>query len=85
MAGCISEGVPPPRKTLDTVRPGVRAATCAISRPEGREKARLVDGRVADVAVEVAIGAFRGAERPVHVDAEARVAGRVVRRLSVQS
>ncbi|GJE60415.1 hypothetical protein MPOCJGCO_2527 [Methylobacterium trifolii] len=46
--------------------------------PEGGQVARLVHGGVADVAVEVAIGALRGAEGPVQVDAEARVAGRMV-------
>jgi hypothetical protein len=45
---------------------------------ERRQEARLVDGPVPDVAVEVAIGALRQAERPVHVDAEARIAGGVV-------
>src|SRR5262249_4935299 len=29
--GCISDGVPPPNKMLDTVRPGARAAIAAIS------------------------------------------------------
>ena len=33
-------------------------------------KSLLVDRRVADMAVEIAIRAFRQAERPVHVDAE---------------
>ena len=37
---------------------------------EGLSEALFVDGRVSDVAVEVAIGAFRQAKRPVHVDAE---------------
>ena len=36
--GSISEGVPPPRKTLDTVRPGVRAAMWAISRRKAATK-----------------------------------------------
>ena len=30
--GSISDGVPPPRKMLDTVRPGARSAVVAISR-----------------------------------------------------
>ena len=38
---------------------------------EGRREALLVDRLVADMAVEVAIGAFGRAERPVHIDAEA--------------
>ena len=37
---------------------------------KGAGKALLVDRRVADMAVEIAIRAFRQAERPVHVDAE---------------
>ena len=50
---------------------------CAPPWPRSRRlKARanrvLVDGGVADMAVEVAIRAFRQAERPVHVDAEGR-------------
>jgi hypothetical protein len=73
VAGCIREGVPPPKKTLVTVRPGAMAATWAISRESG-EEARLVDALHPHMAVEVAIGAFRQAERPVDVDAKARVA-----------
>ena len=37
---------------------------------EGAGKALFVDRGMADMAVEVAIRAFRQAERPVHVDAE---------------
>ncbi len=37
---------------------------------EGADEALLVDGRMANMAVEVAIRTFRQAERPVHVDAE---------------
>ena len=37
---------------------------------KGARKAFLVDRRVPDMAVEIAIRAFRQAERPVHVDAE---------------
>ena len=37
---------------------------------KGACKARFVDRRMPDVAVEIAIRAFRQAERPVHVDAE---------------
>ena len=61
-----------------TVRPGARAAVVAISRAKARGEARLVDRRVADVAVEVAIRALRQAERPVHVDAEGRFARRCI-------
>ena len=39
---------------------------------ERAHEARLVDAAVAHVAVEVAIGALRQAERPVHVDGEGR-------------
>jgi hypothetical protein len=38
VAGCISEGVPPPRKMLVTVRPGTRAAVAAISVSNARRK-----------------------------------------------
>ena len=72
VAGCISDGVPPPKKTLDTARPGASEAMCASSRRKAAQKARLVDAAGAHVAVEVAVGALGGAERPVHVDAEAR-------------
>src|SRR5262249_16689606 len=37
---------------------------------EGPHMARLVDGGMAHMAVEVAVGALGEAERPVHVDAE---------------
>jgi hypothetical protein len=29
--GCIKDGVPPPKKMVDTVRPGTRCAVAAIS------------------------------------------------------
>ena len=38
MTGCISEGVPPPKKIVDTVRPGTRAAVAAISASNARTK-----------------------------------------------
>src|SRR5258708_28912634 len=38
VSGCIRDGVPPPRKMLDTVRPGVRAAVEAISVSNARRK-----------------------------------------------
>ena len=41
---------------------------------EGGHEAWLVDRLVADMAVEVAIGAFGRAERPVQIDAETRLA-----------
>jgi hypothetical protein len=37
-AGCISDGVPPPKKIVDTVRPGTRAAVAAISASNARTK-----------------------------------------------
>ena len=43
---------------------------------ERREVAPFVNGRAAHMAVEVAIGTFRQAERPVHIDPEAGVGGR---------
>ena len=45
-------------------------------RHTGIDEARLVDGGVAHMAVEVAIRAFRQAERPMDVDAECRIVGR---------
>jgi hypothetical protein len=36
--GCINDGVPPPRKMLDTVRLGTRAAVLAISVANARRK-----------------------------------------------
>ena len=36
--GCISDGVPPPKKIVDTVRPGTRAAVAAISVSKARTK-----------------------------------------------
>ena len=56
---------------LVTSRGPVRARIVASSRREGRGEALLVDRLVADMAVEVAIGAFGRAERPVDIDAEA--------------
>ena len=44
---------------------------------EQRRAPRLLIHTGADVAVEVAIRAFRLAEGPVHVDAEAGILGRV--------
>ncbi len=38
VAGCISDGVPPPKKIVDTVRPGARAAVVAISAVNARTK-----------------------------------------------
>ncbi len=38
---------------------------------KGPGKARLIDRLVPDMAVEIAIGALRGTERPVQIDAEA--------------
>ncbi len=38
VAGCISDGVPPPKKIVETVRPGARAAVAAISAAKARTK-----------------------------------------------
>jgi hypothetical protein len=38
VAGCISDGVPPPKKMDETVRPGTRAAVVAISAVKARTK-----------------------------------------------
>src|SRR4051794_12334806 len=46
--------------------------------PERRDEARLVHRLMPHMAVEIAIGAFGQAERPVQVNAEARVARRMV-------
>ena len=77
VSGFMSEGVPPPKKMLVTVAAGMRAAQWAISAREGREKALLVHRLVANMAVEVAIGAFGGAERPVHIHTKARIPRRM--------
>ncbi len=42
-------------------------------RAKGFDEAILVDIATAHVAVEIAVGAFRQAERPMHIDAEARI------------
>ena len=60
---------------LETRRGPVRCAVCSSSRRKAATKARLVDAAEAYVTVEVAVWALLGAERPVHVDAEARVVG----------
>ena len=73
VAGRISDGVPPPKKMLPTLRPGASSAQCAQLAQVGGEEARLVDAARAHMAVEVAVGALGGAERPMHVDAEAGV------------
>ena len=54
-------------------RPGKRAHMGDFTQETGDE-AFLVDRLVADMAVEVAIGAFGRAERPVQIDAETRLA-----------
>jgi len=36
VAGCISEGVPPPKKMVETTRPGTRAAVAASSAANAR-------------------------------------------------
>ena len=73
VAGSISEGVPPPKKIEVSVRPGSSRASCARSASKASRHASwsIAD---ADMAVEVAIGAFADAERPVDVERE-RLAG----------
>ena len=73
MRGCISEGVPPPKKMLATSRGPVSCRGVLELAQVGCEETGLVDAAEAHVAVEVAVGALLGAERPVDVDAEARV------------
>jgi hypothetical protein len=46
--------------------------------PKGREKPLLIHRLVADMAVEVAIGAFGSAERPMDIDAKAHIARRMI-------
>ncbi len=70
VAGCINDGVPPPRKMLDTVRPGARSARACDLLLERGQEARLVDRGVADVTVEVAVRALRKTKGPVDVNAE---------------
>jgi hypothetical protein len=36
--GCINDGVPPPKKIVETVRPGAREAVVAISAAKARTK-----------------------------------------------
>jgi hypothetical protein len=38
VAGCISDGVPPPKKMVETSRPGTRCAVAAISETKARTK-----------------------------------------------
>ena len=82
VCGCISDGVPPPRKIEDTSRPGARAAVVSISRAKARTNRSSSIGRMTDVAVEVAIRTFRQAERPMHIDAEGWLCQRPSRQIS---
>ena len=68
---CISDGVPPPKKIVSTIGrpPPCDSAVQSSSRTMASHPAALVDGG-ADMAVEIAIGTFGGAERPMDVDAE---------------
>ncbi len=50
-----------------------KIAHCRHFLQEGGDETGLLHRRVADVAVEIAIGAFRRAERPVHIDPETGV------------
>ena len=62
--------MPPPKKMLETLRPGASDAKCAELREIGGEEARLVDAAMADMLIEIAIGAFGAAERPMHINPE---------------
>src|SRR5690606_31540688 len=57
----------------DLARTGALAHVCHFAR-EGGCKTLLIDLLVPDMAVEVAIRAFGGTERPVHIDPEAGAA-----------
>ncbi len=63
------------RRCSKRSRGPVRARSVHQLAQEGGAKARLVNAAETDVAVEVAVGALLGAERPVHVDAEAHLVG----------
>ena len=58
VAGCISDGVPPPKKIERDTAPRRQRRLRRDLAPEGRDEARLVDGAVPHMAVEIAIGAF---------------------------
>ena len=72
VAGAISEGVPPPKKIEPQRAPGVSAGEMVELGHQRPRPARMVDA-VADMAVEVAVGALGLAERPVDVEREAAV------------
>ena len=46
--------------------------------PVGCDEPRLIHGFAPHMAVEIAIGAFREAERPMHIDAEGRIPRRMI-------
>jgi hypothetical protein len=71
VAGAISDGVPSPKNIERSVRGPISAAQRSISATSARPP-RMVD-RAAHMAVEIAIGAYGAAERPVDVDPEARI------------
>ena len=71
VCGRISEGVPPPKKIERTARPGRQRGAMGDLGREGGDESLLVDRLGAHVRIEIAIGAFGEAERPMHVDAEA--------------
>ena len=72
VAGSISDGVPPPKKIERSVRPGRELGEMVELGHQRPGPARMVDA-AADMAVEVAVGAFGLAERPVDVEREAAV------------
>ena len=68
----ISDGVPPPKKIVSTIG---RVVALRLRRPvqfafDRLDPARFID-RGADMAVEIAIGTFGGAEGPMDINAEA--------------
>src|SRR5579872_2979761 len=68
------------RAATEKDRSDVAAAYAACGRLDlarkGAGKAVLVDRGVPDMTVEIAVRAFRQAERPVHIDAEGLVFAR---------
>ena len=73
VSGAISDGVPPPKKIERTVAARRQRGALLEFGPNRGEKARLIDAAAPDMAVEVAIRAFRQAERPMDVNAKAGV------------
>ena len=70
VCGRMREGVPPPKKIEAHRSPRRERCPMGDLRPERRKIPLLVDRRSAHMAVEIAIGAFRQAERPMDIDPE---------------